>query len=120
MVNNGIWDCVPIGNNLVFDLTFLWEKFKKYNLSAPTLSEYLYNKPRIDIKPILIMANKLEFKGAGLDKITKKETNGRRIPIFYAQKEFNKIEDYIKQETEAFLEFFQKCMIKFPGLKNEK
>lgn len=98
------WDFVPCGTNLIFDLTFLWSKFKKYELDVCSLDEYIYNKPIIDIKHTLIIANNLEFKGSGLDQMTNKKTDGKAIPEFYKNMEYNKIESYIKNETESFIE----------------
>jgi len=115
MVENK-WEFIPIMQNHIFDLTFLFEKFKKYGLKVPDLSEYLYDKPLIDLKYMLVMCNSLNFKGAGLDKMTNKNTDGREIPQFYTRKKYKEIEDYIKQETDSFLEFFQKCMLKLPQL----
>ena len=113
------WNFIPIGTNLIFDLTFLWAKFRKYNLNIdnPSLSKYLYDKPSIDIKSSLIMANSLNFRGSGLDQMTNKETNGKNIPTWYKNKEYDKIEEYIKQETESFIEFLQKLISKLKELK---
>ena len=107
-----VWDMIPCGTNLIFDLTFLWAKFKKYELDVVSLDKYLYTKPVIDIKHTLIIANNLDFKGSGLDKMTNKETDGRNIPTFYKNKEFDKIEKYVVQEAESFLECLQKIRIK--------
>jgi len=112
LFGNSVWDFIPIGTNLIFDLTFIWAKFKKYGLDVDPLDKYLYAKPIIDIKYSLIIANDLEFKGSGLDQMTNKKTNGRNIPIFYKNKEFDKIESYIIQETESFIECLQKLRIK--------
>ncbi len=106
------WDFVPVGTNLIFDLTFLWAKFKKYELDVCPLDKYLYEKPMIDIKHTLIIANDLEFKGSGLDKMTNKKTDGRDIPIFYNNQEYDKIEAYIKNETESFIECLEKLRSK--------
>lgn len=114
------WGFIPIGTNLIFDLTFLWDKFKKYNLEVPSLSKFLYDKPLIDIKYSLIMANSLKFKGAGLDQMTNKESNGKMIPEWYEDKEYKKIENYVIKEAESFLEFFEKMVNKLKELKNEK
>ena len=108
----GVWDFIPIGTNLIFDLTFIWNKFKKYGLDVAPLDKYLYAKPIIDIKYSLIIANGFDFKGSGLDKMTNKETDGRNIPTFYKNKEFDKIEKYVVQETESFLECLQKLRTK--------
>ena len=113
LLSENVWHFIPIGTNLIFDLTFLFERFKINGLKVPfTLSEFLYKKPMIDIKYSLIIANNLEFKGSGLDKMTNKETDGRNIPIFYKNKEFDKIEKYVIQETESFLECLQKLRTK--------
>lgn len=112
----GNWGFVPVGTNLIFDLTFLWEKFKKYNLEAPSLSQWLFDHPLIDIKYTLVIANNLNFKGSGLDNMTKKKTDGRNVPIWYSEKKYNLIEDYIRQETESFLEFFKKLCLELPQL----
>jgi len=114
------WHFIPIGTNLIFDLTFLFTKFKKYNLDSPELSKFLYNKPNIDIKDSLVLANSMNFKGSGLDNMTNKKTDGRNIPIWHGEKKFNLIEDYIKQETESFIEFLQKLISKLKELKNDK
>lgn len=113
LLNNNVWSFIPIGYNLIFDLTFLWAKFKKYNLPLKdTLSEYLYNKPLIDVKYSIIIGNNLNFKGAGLDKVTGKNTDGREVPLWYRVGDFERIENYIKQETESFMKFFEKLKIK--------
>lgn len=113
------WYFIPIGTNLIFDFTFLWAKFKKYHLEAPPLDEYLYSKPTIDIKYMLVMCNGLSFKGAGLDKMTNKKMDGRLVPEWYKNKDYNKIVEYIEDETKSFLEFFEKCMLKLPKLIKE-
>lgn len=118
LISDYNWGFIPIGQNLIFDLTFLFKKFKKYDLPLKqTLSEYLYDKPLVDIKSSLIIANSLNFKGSGLDHMTNKQTDGRNIPSWHQNKEYSKIEDYITQETESFIEFFQKLMKKLKELK---
>jgi len=110
------WDFIPVMTNSIFDLTFLFEKFKQYNLECPNLAKFLYDKPLIDIKYLLIMANKLQFKGSGLDQMTNKESNRKKVPKWFLDEEYKKIEDYVIQEKNAFLEFFQKIMKKLPKI----
>lgn len=112
LITMSVWDFVPIGYNLIFDLTFLWAKFKKYGLEVPPLDKYLYAKPIIDLKYSLIIANDLDFKGSGLDKMSNKKTDGRDVPNFYRNKEFDKIESYVIQETESFIECLGKLRTK--------
>ncbi len=117
LIQENSWGFIPIGTNLIFDLTFIWAKFKKYKLKCPDLAKFLYDKPLIDIKYTLIMANKLSFRGSGLDQMTKKSSDGKNVPIWYENKEYDKIEDYIKQETGSFIEFLQKLLKELPKLK---
>lgn len=120
LLSENVWSFVPVMFNSIFDLTFLWDKFKKYNLPLKyTLSEYLYKFPLIDLKSSFIIANNLNFKDSGLDKMTNKETDGRNIPIFYKNKEFDKIEKYVIQETESFLECLEKFRIKLMEVFNK-
>lgn len=115
ITTDNVWEFVPIGYNLIFDLNFLFERFKVHGLAVPfTLSEYLYKKPMVDIKHSLIMANNMSFKGAGLDQMTGKETNGARVPLWYRMNDFDRIESYVKQETESFLEVLQKLINQLP------
>lgn len=107
-VNTFIWDFIPIMQNGLFDFTFLLEKFRKYNLPIHKDSlEFIFTKPYLDIRTTLIIANDMQFKNSGLDKMTFKESDGRNIPIWFAEKEYDKIIQYIQMETTAFIKAFQ-------------
>ena len=67
----------------------------------------MFGKPIIDIKYTLVMANNLSFKNAGLNKLTNKQVDGKQIPIYYKDKEYDKIIDYINEETKCFTDSFQ-------------
>ena len=67
-----------------------------------------YYRPHVDIKPIIVLLNNGSFKGAKLDNFTKKQSDGKVIKQMYENKEWENIDVYIKEETEAFLEFLQK------------
>lgn len=111
------WSFVPVGYNLIFDLSFLFERFKFHGLSVPmSLSHWFYDRPNIDIKHTLVMANQMNFKGSGLDQMTNKKTNGARVPEMYRMQDFEGIEEYVKQETESFLEVLQKLIKELPGI----
>lgn len=109
LMTDNVWNFIPIMTNHIYDFKFLFEKFNKYGLNCPYLDDYLYNKPLIDLKYTLVMINGLNFKGASLDQMTNKKQSGREVPNWYANKDYKKIEEYIIQETESFLEFFEKC-----------
>lgn len=115
-LNNG-WNFIPILTNHIFDLNFIFAKFNKYNLKYPPLEDYLFSKPLIDLKSTLIIINHMQFKGWGLDKMTNKKMDGRNVPIWYQNKEYDKIINYIEDETKSFLEFFQKCTNYMPKIQ---
>ena len=61
----------------------------------------------------------MQFKGHSLDSMTTKVGDGRNIPIWFAEKKYNLIENYIKQETEAFLKAFQIIIVHCKDLKDK-
>lgn len=92
---------VAIGYNLTFEHNFLKTRSRIHGL--PEID--IVNKPSIDLRAIGILMNKGQFKGSGLDKMTGKNSSGSGIPIFYENKEYEKIIDYIINETKEFLKF---------------
>lgn len=110
------WSFIPVMQNHLFDFNFLFEKFKKYCNWNEDAMKYMFSKPFIDIKYTLIMANKLSFRNSGLDKMTNKVMDGKQIPVWYNNKEYSKIEQYIIMEKDAFMDFFQKLCKKLPNL----
>lgn len=103
------WKFIPVGFNLIFDFTFLFGKFKKYNLPIPNLSDYLYEKPIWDMKYMVVMLNNMNFIGAKLNNFCNKAGDGRDVLEYHKNNEFDKIEEYIQQETKSFLELFRIC-----------
>lgn len=106
--DENIWNFVMVGNNLKFEFEFLISKFEKYLDKRLTSKDLHYKRPHLDIQPIIVLLNNGNFVGARLDKFTKKKQNGKVIRDYYEKKEYEKIENYIKDEIEAFLEFLQK------------
>jgi len=92
---------VAVGYNLNFEHNFLKRRAQIHGLTEIDI----LNNPFIDLRAIGVLMNFGQFKGSGLDKITGKESNGRNIPIWYANKERKKIFDYIKNEAEEFIKF---------------
>jgi hypothetical protein len=101
------WSFIPIGTNLNFDFKFLASKINKYTNINLTSSEIHSDYPHIDIKPILILLNNGNFKGASLHNFTDKGPNGFHIPTYYNNKEYNKITEYIEKEAKSFISFYQ-------------
>lgn len=94
---------VPVGNNLNFEFEFLANKFTKY-FGLNMNSSYFHCRPSIDLKPVMILLNGGRFKGYHL--VLNKSHNGASVPIWYKNREYNKIVNYIKNEATAFLEFY--------------
>lgn len=111
------WEFIPVGNNLNFERAFLKIKSEQYKIEAFTKhGDLAENFPSIDVRPIFVILNKGQFKGSGMHNFTKKKTDGSHISTWYANREYEKIENYITEEAEAFLEFYQKCSIELPKL----
>jgi hypothetical protein len=114
MNEKNMWE-VPVGYNLKFEQKMLGTKFEKL---IPNFNwANWFNRPMIDLHPIGILANKGEFKGSGLDKISNKPHNGSIIPIWFEEKKYNLIEEYITKEADSFLEFYRKCFELMAGLR---
>lgn len=116
----GVWDFIPLGTNLMFEFNFLFKKFKKYNLRCPEFLDYIYKKPSIDIRGILLMSNNLNFKDSGLEKFSEKKIDGSQVPGWYEKKDYDKIIDYINMETDSFKIFVDKCLNEFPNIIKKK
>ncbi|MHA2424744.1 MAG: ribonuclease H-like domain-containing protein [Candidatus Thorarchaeota archaeon] len=102
-----VWDFIPIGYNLRFELHFLQARLRKvlkYELSNEWLN---YNLPRVDIGDLLIIINEGQVKGATLDWFIDRESDNSEIPNWYEGKEYAKIEAYIEDETKRFLHAYQ-------------
>ena len=99
------WDFVPIGNRLRFDLIFVIEKATQYGLldwSPGDIKYYFFNKPTLDVAPILVMMNDLKFLGSGIDNFTMKQ-KGSIVPVHYNNGDYDEIVKYIEIERDAVI-----------------
>lgn len=92
---------VPVGYNLGFEHNFFKERTAMYGLPAIDI----LNKPFLDLRVCGVIMNRGEFVGSGLDKITGKPQDGSIIPKWYANKEWDKIIEYVKTEAREFNKF---------------
>lgn len=112
------WDIIPVGQNILFDLGMLKGRALEYGIKYSEW--FLYHElPAIDLKGILLGMNGFVFKDSGLDKFTGKESSGVHVPLWYANKEYEKILDYIKKETKEFIEFYSKLKILLPEFRKQ-
>jgi hypothetical protein len=104
--------------NLNFDFFRLHDRWEKIGIDVP-LKTLFYEHPYIDIKSILVIFNKGSFKGASLENIIGKKYDRDKIPEWYAKKDYVMIENYIRDEANGFVRFYQKLKEKIPiALKN--
>jgi len=108
---------VPIGNNLNFEYKFLVSKINHYKKLDVDVS-YFHNRPSIDLKPVMVLLNGGRFKGYNL--ILNKSCSGSSVPQWYVKREFDKIIEYVIDETTKFTTFYYKIYhLMFDGtLKN--
>ena len=106
---------IPVGYNLGFEHKFLLEKSSKYDLFPINV----LSKPCIDLHSIGILMNKGEFRGSGLDKLTGKKHSGTPIIHWYDVEKFNEIENYIQQETQEFVKWYEWLHQEMPQLRSK-
>ncbi|KKN69358.1 hypothetical protein LCGC14_0442180 [marine sediment metagenome] len=110
------WDFVAHGYCLGFEDKFLRERSIACGLEKPIR---LFDRPTVDLHSVGILMNGGSFKGSGLDKITGKKNNGLACLTFYNLKKYDKVTNYIKQETEEYLEFYSWLRQRMPKLMTE-
>lgn len=94
---------VPVGNNLNFEFGFLANKINQHsNIDIDPV--YFHSRPHIDLKPVMILLNGGRFKGYHL--ILNKPTSGANVPIWYKNKQYEKIINYISTEAAVFTGFY--------------
>ncbi len=111
--NPSIWNFIPIGNNLMFEFSFLAPRLKQYC----DIDVDLYHKPFIDIKYILIAINKGQFRK--YSELIGKSHEAKNMANWYYSKQWDKITDYIKRETQGFITNYQILLHEMPELRNK-
>ena len=110
------WGFVAYGYNLKFEHDFLFERSKICGFKYPI---DLMSRPTVDLHPIGILMNNGNFKGSGLDKISGKIGSGKNCLEYYNNKEYEKIEAYIKQEAESYIKLLAWLRSRMPQLSVE-
>ncbi|MDD3126846.1 MAG: ribonuclease H-like domain-containing protein [Candidatus Izemoplasmatales bacterium] len=100
--NSSPFNFIAVGFNLNFEHKFLKEKAKQYGFGD---FEILDN-PSIDLKSIGVLMNNGNFVGSGLDKISGKETDGKQVPEWHKNQEYDKIIEYVTMETKEFIRLY--------------
>lgn len=98
---------IPVGLNLDYTYEMLLALFRKYGLAPPTSYELWYQRPRFDLRPIIVLLNNGRFAGASLDAFTLKKGEDRHMEKWVDKKEFGRIEHYVREEATRFLKVLQ-------------
>lgn len=108
---------IPIGYNLSFEHKFLSYRSELHD----TFPISIMSRPNIDLHQLAILMNRGEFKGTKLNDMTNKTSDGHVILQYITNKEYDKIEEYVKMEANEFIKFtqwaFQTVPILMPELK---
>lgn len=112
------FDFIMVGKNLMFDFTFLSNKLEKYGLEELDLN-YYYKRVALDIKPILVMINKSNFRG--YDKVLDKTGDLAKVKVYqlYNEEKYLEIIKYIEEETKVFLKGYQVLKREMPLLRKK-
>jgi hypothetical protein len=96
-----------VGINLDYAYEMIIAKCKKYHLPAITSHQLYYQRPRLDLRSVLVLLNDGRFAGARLDTFSSKKSDAGRINTWYEKKEFKPIEHALRDEAESFLKLYQ-------------
>ncbi len=118
------WDFVPVGYFVYFDLYILKKRAEQLKIASNWLFDewFVYQElPVINIRDICWGMNDFKPRGSGLENFTKIKTQpGIYIPLWYSEKNYDKIIDYIKKEAEAFFDVFSKLKTELPKFRKER
>ena len=112
LIDPPFWKFVPVGNNLLFDLTFIAARMRTY--FNEDFSIQLINRPFIDIKHVLVMINGGHFRN--YSRMIAKTDFGSNVPIWYQKKQYEKIVNYVEMEAEAFVRTYGILKRNLPAL----
>jgi hypothetical protein len=106
----------PVGNNLSFEGRFLKFKLNKYGILKRDEHLKFGQLKLIDLMQVMKLINGGDPKTA---QFFGKESENKRIPDYYGDKQYDKIECYIKEETESFIKTMDYLMQKLREMREE-
>ena len=111
------WWPAKLGYNLFFEQNFLEKRIEVNGIKTEDVCITGYSVPALDLKTAGVLINGGSFKGAALDDISAKQIGGQDIPVWYQSKDYEKIIEYIKDETIAFVDLYKKLLGYMRGFK---
>lgn len=110
-IDEGVWKFIPVGNNLAFESKFMKYKFKQLcALEGLKLGQ----RPMIDLKHVLIIANNGSFKG--YQRFLGKSGRAASIASWYYDRNWHAIEEYIRREAEDFIKTYSILKDRLPKI----
>ena len=102
------WGFVPVGDNLLFDLSFILERMGKHGFGNYG-SWFLARIPKKNFATVAVLVNDGQFKGCGeLFADSDYPIKNTDIPRLYKEGEYDTIVEYIEHEAEYTLQQFQR------------
>jgi len=112
------WRFVPMGFNLMYDLTVLWHRARTVLNRSLDLTWLFYRQPMLDLKHLAVILNRGCFKGASNSWLTGKPSNGAEVPQWAQQGHYDLIEKYIREEAACDIAFYQAVLSTLSSLRN--
>ncbi len=109
------WQFVPVGFNLNFEWKFLSSKFQQYGIDNKEIRNFVEEYPQIDLKVLAVLKQRT-FIGASLSSISDKKDDGYVIKEYYEAKEYDKIIEYVEDESKSFIELYKKIVEKIDDI----
>jgi hypothetical protein len=110
-IDGGIWQFIPVGNNLAFESRFMKHKLKQYcNVEGLKLGQ----RPMIDLKHVLVMANRGSFKG--YQRFLGKSGLAANMETWYYGNDWSSIEGYIRTEAFDFVGTYSQLKRELPRI----
>lgn len=111
-VDGGPWNFIPVGNNLLFENRFMKYKLKQHcNIEGLKLGQ----RPMIELKHLLVIANNGSFKG--YDRLVGKSNLAANMTQWYYDKNWPMIEQYIIQEAADFITAYSVFKRELPRIR---
>jgi len=117
--NKWKWDFVPVGDNLLFDLSFILERMEKHGFGNYG-SWFLARIPKKNFETVAVLVNYGRFKGySELFTDSDYPIKNTDIPRLYKEGEYDTIVKYIEHEAEYTLQQFQRLGKQHACMKKE-
>jgi len=106
----------PIGNNLTFEGKFLKKRMLHHGIIDDQTPLKFGHLEGFDIRPVALLINS-GFRNTA--QFFGKVGVGKNVPVWYNNNEYDKIIDYVVDETKSFIKTFDFLMLELPKLRDK-